>query len=88
MAATPEFDPHGPHRRWLARPRYFGRGLVWSLVVHLGVAVLLVALWEIIPGPPPPPVRITTYRDPPTRQDLGLLPDGSLPPGWTAPATK
>ena len=77
-------DPHAPHRRWLAPPRYFGRGLAWSVLVHLGVALMIVAIWEILPSPPPPPVKITTYRNPPTREDLGILPDGKLPADWTS----
>ncbi len=78
-------DPHALHRRMLARPRQFGRGILLSLGVHLGIAVVLVGVWALLPGPPMRPVRITTYRNPPSRQDLGLLPDGRRPPGWNPP---
>ncbi|HVO30224.1 MAG TPA: hypothetical protein VMV18_05795 [bacterium] len=81
-ALPPDADPHAPHRRWLARPRSFGQGLLYSVFVHLGIALVVVAIWELIPGPPPRPIRITTYRNSPTRQDLGILPDGTLPADW------
>ena len=85
MAETlPQSDPHAPHRRWLARPRHIGRGIALSALVHAGIAVVVVVIWELIPAPPPRPVKITTLPHAPTREDLGLLPDGRLPPNWSA----
>ena len=88
MADVLDDDPHAPHRRWLARPRRIGHGILLSLGVHAGIAAVLVGIWEMIPGPPRPPIRISTiYRNPPSREALGLLPDGSRPDGWKAPDT-
>ena len=78
-------DPHAPHRRWLARPRRIGHGILLSVGVHFGIAVLLVGIYELIPGPPRPPVKITTYRNAPSREALGLLPDGTRPQNWKPP---
>lgn len=88
MAEVLDDDPHAPHRRWLARPRSFGPGMLLSLAVHLGLAIVVVGIWSLLPAAPRPPVKISTiYRNPPSREALGLNPDGSHPEGWKPPET-
>ena len=66
-------------RRWLARSRSMKAGLMLSVAVHLGIALLVVVVWSLLPLPPMVPIRISNLPNAPSRQDLGVDPGGRLP---------
>lgn len=79
--ARPVADSHGPHRRFLARPRRFGTGLVLSVLLHAGLALLFVVIWSLLPLPPIQPIRVYLHLDgAPTREEIGV--DAQGRPGW------
>lgn len=74
-------DSHGPHRRFLARPRRFGTGLAISAAVHGGLALLFVVIWSLLPLPPIQPIRVYLNLDrAPTREEIGV--DAHGRPAW------
>jgi hypothetical protein len=74
-------DSHGPHRRFLARPRRFGTGLALSVALHAGLAVLFVVIWSLLPLPPIQPIRVYLDLDhAPTREQIDVDPQGR--PRW------
>ena len=72
-------DPHGPHRRFLARPRRFGQGFAISVAAHAALALIFVVIWSLLPLPPIAPIRIYELRGAPTRAEIGV--DASGRPG-------
>lgn len=66
-------------RRWMARPRSLWRGMLVSLLLHAAVAGLFLLVWHLLPLPPMKPIRISILPDAPTREELGLTPEGQLP---------
>ena len=77
MVAAP--DPHGPHRRFLARPRRFGQGFAISVAAHALLALLFVVIWSLLPLPPILPIRVHKLEGAPTRSEIGV--DASGRPG-------
>lgn len=55
------------------------KGFVISLTLHILLAVTFVGVWHLLPLPPMRPIRISIIKHAPSRQDLGLTPDGRLP---------
>lgn len=82
---TVEHD-HGPHRRFLARPRRFGQGFAISVAAHAALALIFVVIWSLLPLPPIPPIRIHLIKGAPTRSDIGLDAGGRPGADYRAPA--
>ena len=74
MFVTPPLPE--PRRRFLARPRRFGHGLLLSIALHVGLALVFVVVWSLLPLPPIQPIRIHLLPHAPTRSDIGVSPDG------------
>ena len=55
------------------------KGFVLSLALHVALAGTFVGVWHLLPLPPMRPIRISIIKHAPTRQDLGLTPDGRIP---------
>jgi hypothetical protein len=72
-------EPHDAHRRFLARPRRFGSGLLISIGLHAGLVLVFLVIWSLLPLPPIQPIKITRFKDAPTRADIGV--DESGRPG-------
>lgn len=73
-----------PRRRFLARPRQFGRGLLLSIAFHAGLALVFVVVWSLLPLPPIQPIRIYALPHAPSRSEIGVQPDGKPGPGFGA----
>jgi hypothetical protein len=65
--------------RWLARSRSLKAGILLSLAVHAGIALLVVVVWALLPLPPIRPIRISNLPNAPSRQDVGVDDEGRLP---------
>lgn len=79
---APQAPLPGLRRRFLARPRRFGHGLLLSLALHAGVALVFVVIWSLLPLPPIQPIRIHLLPHAPTRTDIGVQPDGKPGPDF------
>lgn len=74
-------DSHGPHRRFLARPRRFGTGLALSIAAHAGLVLLFVVIWNLLPLPPIQPIKVYLgLHHTPTREQIGV--DANGKPQW------
>lgn len=51
-----------------------------SVVVHAGIVVVFVTIWNLLPLPPIRPIKVFALPNAPTREEVGLLPDGRLRP--------
>lgn len=66
-------------RRWMSRPRSLAAGFLVSIGAHIGLALLFVLIWNLLPLPPIRPIRVFALPHAPTRAEIGLTPDGRLP---------
>ena len=86
VAANP--DPHGPYRRFLARPRRFGTGLAISVAAHAALALVFVVIWSLLPLPPIQPIRVHLFKGAPTRDQIGVDEHGRPGPDFGPPTTR
>lgn len=68
-----------PAGRWLARSRSLKAGILLSLAVHAGIALVVVVVWMLLPLPPIRPIRISNLPNAPSRHDVGVDDEGRLP---------